>query len=275
MLALLNELVECSPEIHWIPSHQSVAQAKDDFEEWYITWNHRADQMAGDANRSRHPDHLQQLQQAQRWHATELKRLRQHLNFYTRVAAHPEKPKEATPVVTQDPDADSAMEPLTDALTLDWPIRLSNCADFPGSIDPCYGRDLLSHLCMAETMDCELKPISLVELLFWFMGDADFMFLLPRGAGFQRQALTLCLTRPTVTELMAGFRRHLHWVTTTLSLTDRLVQNLDRRPLGIHHPTDGIWLFLPPSELEEARGRLCRFTQTRPLRRAADYARPP
>ena len=40
-------------------------------------------------------------------------------------------------------------------------------------------------------MDCELKPISLVELLFWFMGDADFMFLLPQACRLSKASANI------------------------------------------------------------------------------------
>ena len=274
ILDLLDDLEELAPCVHWIPSHVPGLLLRDPFEEWWATWNQRADVLATQANGERGTTFKELHDAACEHFATQQSRLQTLQAFYLSVAASPPMADEAIVVDEFDaePVSDTQLVPLPDQLGLTWRSCLySEPASKRVDLDFCAS--LLQCFLDWQTDTAIVATVSLIELVFLLLqADVSFPFW-DATHGWHLKHVQLCFERPTLASLLAVVRSSVRWCIDRLALSP-LVGGLDRSLLGIMFPVEGITLCLKPEQLLGSHGRLKAFCSKRPLRKACDLARP-
>ena len=80
--------------------------------------------------------------------------------------------------------------------------------------------------------------------------------------------------RPTVTVLLHYVKTFVGTLVRSFGLGDRLVSGIGLLSFGVHPPQKGISLGCSRASLVDMRQELSTFTSARPIRVAADLARP-
>lgn len=135
---------------------------------------------------------------------------------------------------------------------------------------------LLSWIFEHSDEGCEVYPLSFIEMVLGYVasGQAQFPFFDPSTGSFELQLLTRRFERPTLSILLSLVRSAcLHFV-RGCGCVAALFHKRNKVGLGIHRPSDGLFVRLRPATVQLCQSQTTSFFHTRPYRRACDIARP-
>ena len=255
---------------HWVPSHLDERHCESPFEDWLRKWNDVADRIAGYMNSNRPSQVLALFERVAAYDICWRHRQEHLLQFIVSAGDLRTTEEEHIETVISS-DTDSGLPPtLTTALVTTGDLQVE-----PGRLPPAFYKELVGWLRRSGGPESRRTVCSFLEFVFLyaFVDSGLFPFEEVGGRRVMRQVQDL-FVRPTVTTMVDMVR---------VALTD-LCRQLDvdfvRVPsgvllgLGIHTPMFGIPIDLNPSHLDLGRRLLRRWTSSRPIRRAADLARP-
>ena len=261
----------------WIPSHQDPELAEDPFEEWCAEWNGKVDRMIDRLNKQRPEEfwtkHLQIQDTWKHWCET-LRVLRQ---FYFNVATETggQKPgaawKPNSPVLQEDDH--SLDDSLIDCIPLNWRSWLTAThRSFPES----FACRLVEKLAEWDEPDRPLLLYSDVEICVALVCDRSFCFPTydSQLGRWNMKAYADHFERPLVTRILRVVSDCLDHVVGCFGLDDFRVGDFENRSLGIFRSGKACYLRLPHECHEGMRSRLATLVSRRPIRKAADLARP-
>ena len=263
---------------HWVPSHLDAAQMTCPFEDWVKTWNDKVDFLAGQCNEQRALDFKTLRSAAIAHHERLAGRFWQLQQFFLQVAG---TPSTEMPDNTERPDVslfdfelqcsliDVYVEPLQH-----W---IEQCDERPHDIPAPFIVQLYDFLLGSTAPEFAVYNLSFEELTLWIVKDTliPFPFLNPHTGCMETQALCLRYERPTFGYLFKQLRKALLWLFKFVDGCDEfLFVGGNKVDLGIHKPTDGLYIRLPASFVQQCQQLVLEFTRSRPLRQVCDYARP-
>ena len=265
--------------IRHTPAHLDEAKCDSPFESWLAQHNAHADTAAVQANRNRTASASDLYFRVVRRFEHQAAIIRALRSVFFHIADALDKPLRPAPL--EDDDIDLRPAPamavtvvLEEAIPLDWTSALTTLAlGLPGDfVTSVWGFVLaqdrghsskfaISWLELTAVVDLEMSisfPAICPRTGRWISADA--LYFAPQGRTLSAK---LGLVRKVV---QAGLR--------CFGIQDCVVKNLDLTILGVHRPFDGFVIGIESQAILNARERLRSFCRTRPIRVAADMARP-
>eukprot|EP00438_Fugacium_kawagutii_P025923 Skav202342 [mRNA] locus=scaffold2638:36667:46016:- [translate_table: standard] len=280
-LAVWEELQQCAALqvwFRWIPSHMSKSSAEDPYEDWIITWNGYADTAANEANQDR-PAAFWELFRTYElqldWWTDRLRKLRR---FYELVADQPPSASSLAAEVidiASDSEDEMVMQPtmLEDHLPVNWQLL---CRQQTAQVPMDFVIQLLTWWCDVEILGSRFRVLSEVEFVFALISDPayQFPFRLDGRTTWDFRTLEELFQKPTLAQLM-------HTVKLALRSIESIFPHFAFRHaprsepcIGIFRPFSGIGIWMCCNQFAHMRQSVIQFTQTRPIRRTSDLARP-
>ena len=255
---------------HWVPSHLDARQCESPFEEWLQKWNNIADRVAGSLNSDRSTYALDLFNQIivrdARW------RVRQQGLLQFLVEAGELRAAELDLVESVHSSCSEGDSPATlnAALAEAEALQLA-----PGSLPPAFGAEIAAWLTRSSTTERRRICCSFLEFvfIFGFVHVGRFPF---QEAGGRRVMKTVhdLFVRPTISSLVDMVKVALTGLCDQFGVDLVPVSPSVLLGLGVHVPMVGVPMVLDSSHIDHGRRLLLRWTAHRPIRRAADLARP-
>ena len=287
--AQLREVLTCIPAdevlVRHVPGHLDKAACDSPFEEWVAEWNARADLQAKIANRNRGQRFVYAHDSAMRWQANMLRCIRTLRNIYFSIA---DSTKQSA--VQDDPAEDMLLTELrgpsqvfvhpgqriSEHVPVGWRqvLRRTACR-----VPLSFICALLELLWQQDESSLEVYEVSWLELLFslpHFAGSSlGFPVVCPHTGGWTSAGTSLFQDAPsTVAVQLRLVKEAIRFALDLLGLNFCLRSGLNRTEIGVCLPLDGIAIGYDAFILCKARSDLSDWTVARPIRSAADYARP-
>ena len=255
---------------HWVPSHLDERHCESPFEDWLRKWNDVADRIAGYMNSNRPSQVLALFERVAAYDICWRHRQEHLLQFIVSAGDLRTTEEEHIETVISS-DTDSGLPPtLTTALVTTGDLQVE-----PGRLPPAFYKELVGWLRRSGGPESRRTVCSFLEFVFLyaFVDSGLFPFEEVGGRRVMRQVQDL-FVRPTVTTMVDMVRVALTDLCRQLDVDFVRVLSGVLLSLGIHTPMFGIPIDLNPSHLDLGRRLLRRWTSSRPIRRAADLARP-
>ena len=275
ILDLLDQLHEATPEFRWIPSHVEPQKSEDPYDDWWIEWNSRVDREAARLNQAHHGqlDHLRaEMQKYIELHLPQLQSLR---TFYINVAKEVNLPEPSTrPTDLNEPQPVQHLVSFTSLLDEGWLAFLETCWDARRDFPVTFFRSVIDWLTSCEVYEGPVYSVSYLEITFGLVKQSNVQFPFGSCGEWLMARPSERMIRPTLSQMLGLVRRLFSRLISLFDLSDRIVRQLDLSDCRVSTPLDGVTLRLCPTFLKSLREEVCIFTETRPIKRACDLARP-
>ena len=261
----------------WIPSHLVVSSCESPFEEWVAEHNDVVDTIAVRMNGTRPDWLLALLGQQWDWDDEWSGKLCSLRRYYFDIFAHTHSEQPERPVIAVDSsDEDegtlySFLDLVDPSLMVAQP-QLSDVAGYPIH----FIQQILTWIHDHEQFGSPVQPITFLEITFGLIHTASFRwpYRNPVTRAWQWDFHHSQFTKPTLCFYYQIVRRVFLEIIRLFCGTSPLVQSLNRSELGVTLPLDGIPVAFDSAFRADISDHLRRYTAHRPIRRAADYARP-
>ena len=122
-----------------------------------------------------------------------------------------------------------------------------------------------------------IAAVSFVELALGIADVSDFLFPFrrPHDGKWESCSLGLRLEKPTVTYLVRVIKDVLVSFLDLVDCSGAFCRTFNKVGLRIMHPTPGVFLRISQGHFDRFQSLVLDFTAKRPIRRAADLAKPP
>ena len=262
--------------IRWVPSHLDPAMGEDMCEDWLIHWNDRADVLAGDTNVTR-PANFWALRNAYAhdltWWSQRVRQLRSLFFLVAEDSKKIEGSLEDIEVIESSDDEALAVDEIVDLLPINWMTQCRNGSSLlPGN----FITALVQWMCISERGGSLVRHLTELELVFALHLDRDFHFVyqLSGNTTWVSRSRDSLFQTPTFTMLLRPVQMALQFLHELFpQLPFKLAPQCDPK-IGIVKSFPGLYLRMSDDLYMQTRQAVAVFTQTRPVRRAADLARP-
>ena len=267
----------CRVSSSWIPSHLMVSSCESPFEEWVAEHNDKVDTIAVRMNQTRPSWLLSLIQRQLDWDEEWSGKLGSLRRYYFDIFAftHSEQPEQ--PVISVDTSDDDegtlySFSDLVDPQIMVAQPAVSEVAGYPIF----FVQQILTWLQSREEVGAPVQPISFLELTFGLIHTASFRwpYRNPVTRAWQWDYIHSQFTKPTLCFYYQLVRKIFLEVIRLFCGVSPLVHSLNRAELGVTLPLDGIPVAFGSAFKADIGGHLGRYTAHRPIRRAADFARP-
>ena len=261
-----------------VPSHLVGSRCESPFEEWIAEHNQHADRVAVMANQNR-PEALAQAHaRAVRYHCHQAALIRAFRSILFSIAAEDTDHACENPEPHESIPGPSALVwntvALVDQMPIGWTLQAAN---FPSDLPRSFVTAVWSMILQQDVQHDLKRRISFIELVFLakHLGCLNFPAYCPRTGGWiDAQHVPFRPERLTLAVQVKLFRRAVVAVLHHLGLGFLVLGGLDVDECGVLRPCDGLVIGVCPVSLHDARQHLCDFAARRPIRKAADLARP-
>ena len=275
VLEQFDQLHEHPPEFRWIPSHVDSAASPGPCEDWWISWNDRADREACRLNHTR-SEYALKLKERLTLHYEE-KMIEQTTlrTFYLNLAKDKisEKPSQSS---TESPEliASEHLVSFRSLLGEGWQAFLKASLTDRKDLPSAFFEEVVSWLTCHENTHGTVFQLSYLELTFGLIRD-DVKFPFGSCESWHMQKFRDRMVRPTLASLLSVVRRLFRRLCFLFDVEERLVTHLDLSAFSVSIPMDGISLCLSADYIHSLREDLVQFTGRRGIKRSCDLARPP
>ena len=176
----------------------------------------------------------------------------------------------------EEPNTSSLLDlpQLSELLPVGWKHTLF-CTNRPRNLLLEFSFYFTDWLGRQEDGQIGTVPITYVEILFLLKEEPGCPFPSQHNqVDFERRPLRTRMIRPTVAVLFVFVSAYFCFVARLFGCESHLCTTLRKPELGIFCPLSGFRLGLSPDALKEAREAILTFNAARPMRTAADFARP-
>ena len=261
----------------WIPSHLLESACETPLEEWVAFHNNQVDTIAVRMNQTRPTWVLTLIQDQLTWDEDWSGRLRSLRRYYFDIFAvtHAERTERHVIPVDSSDDDEGPLYSFSDLLDIDLRDFVQNFTDVAG-YPIHFVQQILQWIQAHETSNVRVQPISFIELTFALLESDDIVwpYRNPMTSAWQWDRHHTQFTRPTLCYYHGIVRSVLLGVIQMFCRFSPLMRQLDRASLGITMPLDGIPVSFDPAYKAGIGALVSRYTASRPIRRAADLARP-
>ena len=277
-LLLIRQLPKDSISVNWVPSHMDLEKADDCFEEWLITGNALADEVAVRINLQRPTDFWQKLRSIDE-HWNRWKSMVGYLRrFFFSVAKetgdrkHTERPRHNASTIFEEDD-EGIEASLTDFLPVDWiewiPQHHPKCPAF-------FFKNVIDQLAAWDTPDSQMQLLTDIELCVGLARINDFCFPFwdQNKSSWVPRTYSSHFERPLISRLLSLLAVCLDEIVRVFGLDDYRLKSIKCVPLGIEKIGNGLLVKMSQTCRRELNLYMCRFTARRPFRTAADLSRP-
>lgn len=261
----------------WIPSHLDPSRCENPFEDWVATNNGKVDLLAVRQNLARPVSFWNLVMRQNQWDQLWRERLHQLRQYYFGIfeLTHgPNAMNEITVIESSDDDeSESRLYSFADILA-----GLPNLCTFDSATGLPFSflESIIHWINSHDDVDSPAVAVSLLEITVGLLriGPITFPHRNPTsGKWHMRDRLTL-YERPTLAFYIGLVQKVFQFLARQSRHFDFILQSLDCSSMGVHVPQRGVALRLNTQLRADIKQVLAFFTASRPIRRAADMARP-
>ena len=265
------------------PSHLQASLWESPFEDWLKRWNDHADRLAVLTNMNSAEAFVDQFRQAEQ-HFEQMATAQQALQaIYIAIAASEAQRQQ---MVNDEDNAeedlywvlpqDSQLVPpsLAEALPLSG---VAGIAQFCGDLPRSFVHEVATFVIEQDADASSASPVSALEAVFMLLRLRGFDFPATDPVTGRWVAAETVPFRPpclTVAVQLRLVRQVLRGIAKACSGADFIVTDISLVSLGVHFPLLGLRFGCGSALLQQARNDVFTFANRRPLRVAADLARP-
>ena len=284
--AQVAQALECIPQgalqIQHAPAHLSLPSCETPFEEWLSLWNGRADLQARLANTNRTTAIAELHCKAVKWDEHMTQCLRALREVYMAIADCQAKlryhrEEEGVGVTDMSLPLSDPQVALSDEMPVGWrQVLRAKTTTLPSW----FIEDLVSFVCQQDQDNVDTFSISWLELLFALhlhTGDGKVSFPVycsVSGSWQDGNNVPFGEVRLTASVQLRLVRDAMSFALNQLGLSSVLVDGLNCLEIGVHFPLKGFCAGFDPLLLSKARAGIADWAAARPIRSAADLARP-
>lgn len=261
----------------WIPSHLDPSRCENPFEDWVATNNGKVDLLAVRQNLARPVSFWNLVMRQNQWDQLWRERLHQLRQYYFGIfeLTHgPNAMNEITVIESSDDDeSESRLYSFADILA-----GLPNLCTFDSATGLPFSflESIIHWINSHDDVDSPAVAVSLLEITVGLLRIDPITF--PHrnptsGKWHMRDRLTL-YERPTLAFYIGLVQKVFQFLARQSRHFDFILQSLDCSSMGVHVPQRGVALRLNTQLRADIKQVLAFFTASRPIRRAADMARP-
>ena len=259
--------------IRWTPSHVRPDMAEDMVEDWLIHWNNKVDEAAVTMNATRNAEFWflhGRYSQALHWWSS---RVRQVRELHFRIADMESDPVDLIPPCIEiDSDGPDEYDEFQESLPLNW---MNLCKEDLNGFPSDFLISIVQWIIATESRGGSFRVMTEVEFVFALqMASLSFPFLVVGNSTWSLRHPTSLFQKPTLAMLLRAFHTAHQFLHDRFpDLPFMLTPDVDFE-IGIFKKFPCVRVKVPDDLYRTVRRQVQSFTSTRPVRRAADLARP-
>ena len=285
LISVLDGHGEETVKVRHAPAHLQIDLCENPLEEWLACNNSKADRAARIANQNRSPDLPEVISQAKHHASSYIASSRELRTLYFAIATA-DSPVDAAAEEQDEPSMPASLkailvcqrverdDALADRFPLNWK-RLVQHDPFHG-LPACFISSLLEWLLLGDAQCSSAQAISWLELTVGLiLGGVSFP--VPSSTAGQWVPVEnrpCCFERPTLARHIQLVKKVVQGASLKFGIEGWFVGGIDLVCCRVFPPQAGIWVGFPEGVFADTRTALVQWTASRPVRTAADLARP-